>query len=171
MRGDITTLEVDAIVNAANSQLLPGSGVSGAIHAAGGPTIAEECREIVERQGPVPTGEAVITTAGRLSARWVVHTVGPIWGHADPEAQDRQLGSCYRASLRLAAEHGARTIALPNVSVGIYGYPRDRAARVAIDATRAALAEPGCERLDEVVFCCFEPENLALYERLLGDPA
>lgn len=138
VRGDITDQEVDAIVNAANSQLLPGGGVCGAIHAAGGPEIAAACRELREttlREG-LPTGRAVATTAGRLPATWVIHAVGPVFSaHDHPE---HLLASCYADALRVADELGARTVAFPAISCGIYGYPLEEAAPIAITAVRAA---------------------------------
>ncbi len=165
LRGDITKVEVDAIVNAANSGLRGGGGVDGAIHRAGGPAIMEECKLIRERQGGCPTGEAVITTAGRLPARAVIHTVGPVWDPARPEEMDRLLADCYRNSLRLAVERGLKSVAFPNISTGVYGFPKERAARVAVGAVRAFLeSEPPLER---ILFVCFDEENYQLYARLL----
>lgn len=168
IQGNITTLEVDAVVNAANSSLLGGGGVDGAIHRAGGPTILEECREIVAARGPCPPGAAVVTGGGDLPARLVIHAVGPVWTGDDRRADDhdRTLASCYRRSLGLAAEHGARSIAFPNISTGVYGFPKDRAARVAVEAVAAALDDD--PPIDRVVFCCFDDENLAQYRALLG---
>ena len=137
---DITRQEVDAIVNAANSSLLGGGGVDGAIHRAGGPAILEECRELRRMRFPsgLPTGEAVITTAGRLPARFVIHTVGPVWGeHGGREAE--LLAACYRNSLALAAEHGLTSVAFPAVSTGVYGYPPDKAAAVSSRAVAEFL--------------------------------
>ena len=128
VKGDITTMAVDAIVNAANSGLMGGGGVDGAIHRAGGPSILAECREIVARQGGCPAGEAVATGAGDLPARWVIHTVGPIWDEAHAADHDATLGSAYTRSLDVACDLGARTVAFPNVSTGIYGFPKPRAA-------------------------------------------
>lgn len=159
--GDITTTRVDAIVNAANRSLMGGSGVDGAIHRAGGPAILAECREIVARSGNLATGHAVATTAGGLPARHVIHTVGPIWNGASPEAQDRDLASCYTSSLDVAAELGDRTIAFPNISTGVYRFPLDRAASVAVGAVRTWVADhPGS--VDEVRFVCFNRDNLLL---------
>ncbi|THH41346.1 O-acetyl-ADP-ribose deacetylase [Neolewinella litorea] len=161
-RGDITTLKVDAIVNAANSSLLGGGGVDGAIHRAGGPEILKACQEIRARQGGCPTGEAVVTTAGQLPAKYVIHTVGPVWagGTAD-EAE--LLASCYRNSLQRAEEIGCRTVAFPNISTGVYGYPRRAAAEVALAAVRKFPART----VEEVIFVCFDGENYSLYDRLL----
>jgi O-acetyl-ADP-ribose deacetylase len=145
LRSDITTVAVDAIVNAANSSLLGGGGVDGAIHRAGGPEILAACRELRATTLPdgLPAGGAVATTAGRLPARWVIHTVGPVWSAA--EDRSATLASCYRASLRVADELGARTVAFPAVSAGVYGWPMDDAARIAVGtvattATRVARA-------------------------------
>lgn len=140
--GDITREEVDAIVNAANSSLLGGGGVDGAIHRAGGPAILEACRRIRATTHPkgLPTGEAVITTGGNLPARHVIHTVGPVYGLYDGE-EARLLAACYRNSLALAADHGLETIAFPAISTGVYGYPKDEAARVALATVRLALEE------------------------------
>ena len=168
LKGDITTIEVDAIVNAANSSLMGGGGVDGAIHRAGGPEILEECRRIVARQGDCPPGEAVATTGGRLPAAHVIHTVGPIWSAGRADEHDETLARCYRRSLEVAAEVGARSVAFPNISTGVYGFPKDRAAPVAVAAVRAHLETS--DAIDEVVFVCFDDENLGLYEELLtGD--
>ena len=159
-QGDITREVVDVIVNAANSSLLGGGGVDGAIHRAGGPKIMEECRAIVGRQGGCPTGEAVITGAGQLHARYVVHTVGPVWSggrRGEPEL----LASAYRASLELAAQHGARTIAFPAISTGVYGYPVARAAPLALSVARDyALAH---QSFDQIRFVLFSADTLATF--------
>ena len=131
VRGDLTRQDVDAVVNAANSSLLGGGGVDGAIHRAGGPAILEACRTIRNRRGPLPTGKAVITTAGRLPARHVIHTVGPVYRQGDPE-MSRLLADCYVNSLALAAKHGLRSVAFPSISTGVYRYPIADAARVAV---------------------------------------
>ena len=152
--GDITREAVDAIVNAANSSLMGGGGVDGAIHRAGGPEILAACRKIRASEYPqgLPTGEAVITTAGRLPARYVIHTVGPVYGqHGGEEA--RLLGACYENSIALAAKHGLETIAFPAISTGIYGYPKDEAARVSLAAIELALmAHAGIREVRLVFF-------------------
>ena len=159
--GDITRVNADAIVNAANSSLLGGGGVDGAIHAAGGPAILEECRRI----GGCPTGEARITTAGRLPARYVIHTVGPRWrdGNHDERAL---LASAYRSSLRLAEEHGLASVAFPSISTGAYGYPLEAAATIALRAVVDHLRSDGTLR--EVRFVLFSPSALAAYEVALN---
>jgi O-acetyl-ADP-ribose deacetylase (regulator of RNase III) len=167
IQADITTVDVDVIVNAANSSLTGGGGVDGAIHMAGGPTILEECRQIVARQGELPTGEAIITTAGDLPARYVVHTVGPIWGSMSGDEATELLASCYRNSLDLARGVSARTVAFPNISTGAYRFPRELAAATAVGAVRDWLTTDS-EALEEVTFVCFGPENLSLYQRLLN---
>lgn len=162
--GDITKIYVDAIVNAANSSLLGGGGVDGAIHRAGGPAILEECRKIVEIQGGCPPGEAVITTAGKLNAKYVIHTVGPIW-HGGMNNEDHLLANAYTNSLKLAVENGSKTIAFPNISTGVYNFPKERAAKIAIAAVNEFLKTD--KSLDEVLFVCFDRENHEIYERLL----
>lgn len=160
--GDITIESVDAIVNAANSSLAGGGGVDGAIHRVGGPDIMAECREIAADRGGCPPGDAVITTAGRLPARWVVHTVGPIWSSTHAEAHDATLASAYSRSLDLASEAGARTIAFPNISTGVYGFPKERAAGVAVLAVDEWLAAHP-DAVDLVWFVCFDRENFDFY--------
>lgn len=164
IQGDITKLEVDAIVNAANSSLMGGGGVDGAIHRAGGPQILAECREIVARQGQCVTGEAVITSGGNLPAKFVIHTVGPIWrGGNNNEPQ--LLQNAYLNSLKLAAENGAQTIAFPNISTGVYGYPKEQAARIAVEAVTGFLAVNQLPK--QVYFVCFDDENYELYRQLV----
>lgn len=164
IQGDITKLQVDAIVNAANSSLLGGGGVDGAIHRAGGPQILEECKQIRNRQGGCKTGEAVITSGGNLKAKYIIHTVGPVWtgGHNNEE---QLLGNAYRNSLQLAVTRNISTIAFPNISTGIYGFPKRRAAEVAIETVRQFLQVN--ESIREVIFCCFDEENTSLYQQLL----
>ncbi|MDR2070704.1 MAG: O-acetyl-ADP-ribose deacetylase [Treponema sp.] len=168
--GDITEQKTDAIVNAANSSLMGGGGVDGAIHRAAGPELLLECRRIAEekrRQGrsPCQTGEAVITGAGRLPCGFVIHTAGPVWqggGQGEPEL----LASCYRNSLVLAEEQGLRSIAFPNISAGVYGYPKEAAAEIAVTSVKETLRRmPGIKK---VVFVCFDDENYTIYQRILG---
>ncbi len=162
IQGDITVLAVDAIVNAANPGLLGGGGVDGAIHRAGGPSILAECREIVREQGPVPTGQAVITGAGRLPARNVIHTVGPIWHRVGPEDGVDLLASCYRNSLDLAMSNDCATVAMPNISTGVYGFPIHLAAVTAIQAVTGWFDDHP-NGLAQVTFVCFDVENYELY--------
>jgi O-acetyl-ADP-ribose deacetylase (regulator of RNase III) len=163
---DITTLEVDAVVNAANADLAGGGGVDGAIHRAAGPTVLAECATVIDHRGPLSPGEVVATDAGELPAHWVLHAVGPIWGAADPDTQDRQLADCYRHSIALATELGASSIAFPNISTGVYAFPRERAARVSVAAVVDAVAE---RPLARVVFACFDHENLQLTRSTLEE--
>ncbi len=165
-RRDITEEVVNVIVNAANSSLLGGGGVDGAIHRSGGPAILEECRKIRARQGGCPTGEAVITGAGQLGARHVVHTVGPVW-RGGKEGEPDLLRSAYRNSLSLAAEHGARTIALPSISTGVYRYPVEKAARVALSTVREWTAEQG--DFEEIRFVLFSANDLRVYEKATAE--
>ena len=162
VQGDITEQAVDAIVNAANSSLMGGGGVDGAIHRKGGPAILEECRRIRQERYPegLPPGQAVATTAGRLPASWVIHTVGAVYS----KSEDRSglLASCHVESLRLADELGARTVAFPAISTGVYGYPLDAAAPVALEAVRSADT-----RVEEVRFVLFDDAAYAAFERAL----
>ncbi|MDR1029496.1 MAG: O-acetyl-ADP-ribose deacetylase [Treponema sp.] len=170
MEGDITRLAVDAIVNAANSSLLGGGGVDGAIHRAAGPALLEECRGIAAARrnqpgGACPTGEAVITGPGRLSCKRVIHTVGPIW-HGGAQGEPRLLAACYRNSLLLAEEAGLTSIAFPNISTGVYGYPKAAAATIAVQAVKASLPEtPG---IKQVMFVCYDQENYGIYKKFTG---
>lgn len=165
-RADITTLEVDAIVNAANSQLEGGGGVDGAIHRAGGPTILEECRSWVRANGPLPTGEAMITLGGDLLAHNVIHTVGPIFADHDDADSRRLLAACYENSLRLAEVNACWTIAFPNISTGVYGYPKELAGRVAVETVRGWLDTP--HSVEEILFVSYDAENERIYGELLG---
>ena len=160
VQGDITKQEVDAIVNAANESLLGGGGVDGAIHRAGGPAILEECR----RLGGCATGDAKATTAGDLPARHVIHTVGPVWQGGDAN-EDELLSSCHRRSLEVAAELTCRTIAFPAISTGVYRFPIERAARIALGTTRDALDDH--PQIDEVRFVLFSDEHLAAFQQHL----
>jgi O-acetyl-ADP-ribose deacetylase (regulator of RNase III) len=164
IQADITKLKVDAIVNAANSSLMGGGGVDGAIHRAAGPELLEACRQIVARQGGCKTGEAVITPAGRLPCRYVIHTVGPVWRGGNNN-EEEHLALCYKNSLKLAVSNEIRTIAFPNISTGVYGFPRQQAAIIAIETVQTYLiAKPGIEKL---TFVCFDTENLALYTSII----
>jgi O-acetyl-ADP-ribose deacetylase len=166
VRGDITRETLDAIVNAANSELMGGGGVDGAIHRAGGPAILDECRKIRAEKGRLPPGEAVVTTAGRLGCRQVIHTVGPIWG-GGRSGEAETLARCYHNSLRLAAERGLRSVAFPSISTGAFGYPVEAAAEVALRAVSdALLAEAGTVSL--VRFVLFSDADLAAYRRALS---
>jgi len=166
IRGDITKQTVDAIVNAANTSLMGGGGVDGAIHRAGGPSILDDCRKIVAKQGGCKTGEAVITTAGKLPAKYVIHTVGPVWngGH---KGEPEKLANCYRNSLRLAVENGCKTIAFPNISTGVYGFPKQLAAEITVKTMQEFMETNSAIEL--VLLVCFDAENYKLYETLLNE--
>jgi len=166
VKGDITTIECDAIVNAANSSLLGGGGVDGAIHRNGGPQILEECRAIRNRQGKCPTGQAVYTSAGNLPAKYVIHTVGPVWNFGG-SSKSKLLSDCYINSLRIANELGVNTIAFPNISTGVYRYPKKEAAVVAINAVRNFIEQEN-ETVEKILFVCFDDENYVLYDELLN---
>ena len=164
VRGDITKQNCDAIVNAANSSLMGGGGVDGAIHRAGGSAILEECKKIIERQGRCDTGEAVITTAGKLPAKFVIHTVGPVWnGGANKEAE--KLADCYKNSLRLAVQYDLHSVAFPNISTGVYGYPKREAAEVAVTTVKEIVYKDATRI--SVEFVCFDEENYQVYQSLL----
>ena len=156
IQGDITRVKADAIVNAANSSLLGGGGVDGAIHRAGGPAILEDCRKIIASQGGCKTGEAVITTAGKLPALYVIHTVGPVWNGGN-KGEAEKLCSCYSNSLHLAIENQCKTIAFPNISTGIYRFPKKEAAVIAVTTVVHFLSQ--YEQSLQVMFVCFDDEN------------
>ena len=160
-QADITTLAVDAIVNAANSSLLGGGGVDGAIHRAAGPDLLEECRLL----GGCETGDAKITRGYNLPAKYVIHSVGPV-GHGGLRGEPELLASCYRRSLQIAADRGLASIAFPSISTGIFGYPVDLAARLAVKTTADFIKSPSS--LQEIIFCCFSRNDLKIYERLLA---
>ena len=164
IQGDITKIKADAIVNAANTSLLGGGGVDGAIHRAGGKAILEECIQIRNRQGGCKTGEAVITTAGNLPAKHVIHTVGPVYNDGS-KGEDKLLTSAYLNSLKLATENQVTTIAFPNISTGIYHFPKDKAAAIAIKTVKDYLIDHNT--LKQVIFVCFDDENYGIYKKLL----
>lgn len=166
MQGDITRQDTDAIVNAANSGLMGGGGVDGAIHRAGGPAILEECKRIRADIGRLPTGEAVITTGGKLAARHVIHTVGPVW-HGGNKGEEELLASAYRESLGLAVQNGLKTISFPSISTGVYSYPVDLAARLALGTVISFLREDSS--LSEVVFVLFDSRAHRSYVEALEE--
>ena len=164
IQGDITRQATDAIVNAANSSLMGGGGVDGAIHRAGGPAILEECIKIVARQGHLPTGQAVITTAGNMKAKHVIHTVGPIW-HGGNQNEPALLASAYRESLKLAAANNLASVSFPSISTGAYGYPLDKAAPIALKEVVSFLNQPSS--IKEVVFVLFDSRTFDAYKDAL----
>jgi O-acetyl-ADP-ribose deacetylase (regulator of RNase III) len=163
IRGDITKVQADAIVNAANSSLMGGGGVDGAIHRAGGPAILEACKKIVSAQGGCKTGEAVITTAGNLPAKYVIHTVGPIWNGSGGE--DKKLENCYRNSLMLASQNQCKSIAFPSISTGVYRFPKQNAAAIAIKTILDFLETD--EQIEKVWLVCFDEENYEYLQKSL----
>lgn len=164
--GDITKIQVDAIVNAANNSLLGGGGVDGAIHSAGGPAILEECIKIRERQGGCDTGEAVITTAGKLPVKYVIHTVGPVW-KGGSNNEEELLRNSYRNSLKLAVENHVESIAFPNISTGVYHFPKELAAKIAVKEVSDFMVENG-QNIKRVIFVCFDSVNYKLYQDLIN---
>jgi len=170
IRGDITTVKVDAVVNAANSALSGGGGVDGAIHAAAGPTVLRECQAIIDEEGPCATGSAVVTSAGDLPAKWVIHTVGPIWEHHGPVASATLLSDCYTSSLDAAANVGATSVAFSAISTGVYGFPKELAAPIAV----SAIASWFEENLDNstmraVILVCFDEYNFQVTQQAISD--
>lgn len=162
IKGDITKINADAIVNAANSSLLGGGGVDGAIHRAGGKQILDECIEIRNKQGKCKTGEAVVTSAGNLPAKYVIHTVGPVW-NGDREKSSTLLANCYRNSLKLAESLGVKIIAFPNISTGIYRFPKELAGKIAVDEVKKF----NLDVIEKIIFVCFDNENEEIYKKLL----
>ncbi|MFY1048115.1 O-acetyl-ADP-ribose deacetylase [Chryseobacterium sp. GP-SGM7] len=162
INGDITKINADAIVNAANSSLLGGGGVDGAIHRAGGKKILEECIEIRNKQGKCKTGEAVVTTAGNLPAKYVIHTVGPIW-NGDEEKCSKLLANCHKNSLKLAENLDVKIIAFPNISTGVYKFPKELAGKIAVDEVKNFKSNI----IEKVIFVCFDDENEEIYKKLL----
>lgn len=163
LKADITEIQVDAIVNAANTSLLGGGGVDGAIHRKGGKAILDECIQIRNKQGGCKTCEAVITTAGNLPSKYVIHTVGPVW-NGDKEEKSKLLADCYKNSLNLAIQNGIKTIAFPNISTGIYHFPKDKAAEIAI---RTVKDFERISEIEKVIFVCFDDENYQIYKNIL----
>jgi O-acetyl-ADP-ribose deacetylase (regulator of RNase III) len=167
VKGDITREQVDALVNAANTSLSGGGGVDGAIHQAGGPEIMEACDEIRNKRGGIATGEAVLTTAGKLPAAYVIHTAGPVW-HDGKSGENRLLAKCYRNSLHLACKHNLKSIAFPNISTGVYGFPKQKAAEIAVKVIMNFVKKQNtC--LQEIRFVCFDDENHRIYQKLIPD--
>jgi len=162
IKGDITKINADAIVNAANSSLLGGGGVDGAIHRAGGKQILEECMVIRNRQGKCKTGEAVVTSGGNFSAKYVIHTVGPIWNN-DVEKCSKLLANCYKNSLKLAESLNVKTIAFPNISTGVYRFPKELAAKIEVQEVQDFESDV----IENVIFVCFDDENVEIYRKLL----
>jgi len=159
IQADITKVKADAIVNAANTSLLGGGGVDGAIHRAGGPAILDDCRKIIARQGGCKTGEAVITTAGNLQARYVIHTVGPVWNSGNKN-EEELLASCYRKSLQIAVENGCKTIAFPSISTGIYRFPKDLAAKISVKTIVDFLRQN--PSIQKVTLVCFGVDDFEI---------
>jgi len=169
LQGDITRQEADAIVNAANSSLMGGGGVDGAIHRAGGSAILEDCKKVVARQGRLPTGQAVITTGGNLKAKHVIHTVGPVW-HGGSSGEPELLTSAYTESLKVAEENSLSSVSFPSISIGVYGYPVDKAAKVAIEAVVSFLRDKAAS-VREVMFVLFDSRTYDAYHAALQEIA
>lgn len=166
IKGDITQMKVAAIVNAANHQLKGGGGVDGAIHRAGGPEILEQCLLWVAENGTLPTGQAMITTAGKMPAKYVIHTVGPVWNGGNKNEREL-LANAYRNSLQLAAREKLTSVAFPNISTGVYGFPKEEAAEIAVETVKETLLD--LPAIQEVHFVCFGEENYRIYQRILGE--
>ncbi len=164
IKGDITQIAVDAIVNAANSSLLGGGGVDGAIHRAGGPSILEECKRIRDERGGCPTGQAVHTSAGNLKAKYIIHTVGPIWNGGN-SGEPELLKNCYQNALGLAEQLNVKNLAFPNIGTGIYGYPKKEAAIIATSGIKSFYPDV----VEEIIFVCFDDEHYRLYQELLKE--
>jgi O-acetyl-ADP-ribose deacetylase (regulator of RNase III) len=164
IKGDITKIQVDAIVNAANTSLLGGGGVDGAIHKAGGKAILEDCQKIRSKQGGCKVGEAVITTAGKLPAKFVIHTVGPVWNDGNSN-EENLLMLAYSNSLKLALEKEVNSISFPNISTGIYKFPKQKAAQIAIQTVSDFLTIP--DKIEKVIFVCYDDENYKIYSELI----
>ena len=164
IQGDITRQDTDTIVNAANSGLMGGGGVDGAIHRAGGPAILEDCKKIVAEKGRLPAGQAVITTGGKMKTRHVIHTVGPVW-HDGKKGEPETLASAYRESLKLAVDNGLKTVSFPSISTGVYGYPVEKAAQVALGTIADFLKQD--TSLKEIVFVLFDSRTCEAYEKVL----
>ncbi len=167
VKGDITQIKAEAIVNAANPSLMGGGGVDGAIHRAGGPSIKEACRQIIKNHGPCKTGGAVVTTAGNLQASYIIHTVGPIWHNGINKEKD-QLWACYQNSLLLAVEKRCKTIAFPNISTGVYGFPKKQAAIISVESIRSHLSR--FDLPEKVYLVCYDEENYQCLHNILEIP-
>lgn len=163
-KGDITKVSVDGIVNAANSSLLGGGGVDGAIHRAGGKEILESCRKVIARQGGCKVGQAVITTAGNLPSKFVIHTVGPVW-NGGQKNENENLANCYKNSLQIAVDNNCKTIAFPNISTGIYKFPKNEAAKIAINTVIEFITSN--DKIEKIIFICFDDENYYFLKRYL----
>jgi len=167
IKGDITKLTVDAIVNAANSSLMGGGGVDGAIHRAGGPKILEECKEIIKKMGRLATGEAVITNAGNMSAKFVIHTVGPVWNNGRSN-EEHLLSNAYYNSLKIATQYNIKTIAFPSISTGVYGYPIEKASIIAFNTVKRFINENEY-KFEEIIFVLFSDYDFSVYNSLFKD--
>jgi O-acetyl-ADP-ribose deacetylase (regulator of RNase III) len=165
LKGDITKVHVDAIVNAANSSLMGGGGVDGAIHRAGGKTILDECKTIIKKIGSCKTGEAVITTAGNLPAKFVIHTVGPVW-HGGQNNEEALLANCYINSLQKAIDNNCKTVAFPNISTGVYHFPKEKAASISFKTVIQFLSDS--DKIEKVFFVCFDEENYRLLKLMIS---